>query len=177
MIRRARKQSPGAVVAVCGCYPQTHPEDVKGLDVDLIAGTGDRMRFQLTHPSSTFSMARVRADRPPAGRTSKVRRRRASSRSITRRHHGPHRWFPRRDGGGVRRHAGVHSLLRLRGDAHITDPLCSFIFLHRGSAIYFPPLPEHSANSPCRTLFSTPMIRVGRVRLWRSAPGTFDGGR
>lgn len=45
MIRRARKQSPGAVVAVCGCYPQTHSEDVKSLDVDLIAGTGDRMRF------------------------------------------------------------------------------------------------------------------------------------
>ncbi|MCI8943181.1 MAG: tRNA (N(6)-L-threonylcarbamoyladenosine(37)-C(2))-methylthiotransferase MtaB [Oscillospiraceae bacterium] len=45
MIHRARKQSPGAVVAVCGCYPQTHPEDVKGLDVDLIAGTGDRMKF------------------------------------------------------------------------------------------------------------------------------------
>ena len=45
MIRRARKQSPEAVVAVCGCYPQTHPEDVKNLDVDLIAGTGDRMKF------------------------------------------------------------------------------------------------------------------------------------
>ena len=45
MIRRARKQSPDAVVAVCGCYPQTHPEDVKGLDVDLIAGTGDRLKF------------------------------------------------------------------------------------------------------------------------------------
>ena len=45
MIRRARKLSPDAVVAVCGCYPQTHPKDVKGLDVDLIAGTGDRMKF------------------------------------------------------------------------------------------------------------------------------------
>ena len=45
MIRRARKLSPDAVVAVCGCYPQTHPEDVKGLDVDLISGTGDRMKF------------------------------------------------------------------------------------------------------------------------------------
>ena len=45
MIRRARKMSPDAIVAVCGCYPQTHPEDVKGLDVDLIAGTGDRMKF------------------------------------------------------------------------------------------------------------------------------------
>ena len=45
MIRRARKLSPDAVVAVCGCYPQTHPEDVKGLDVDLISCTGDRMKF------------------------------------------------------------------------------------------------------------------------------------
>ena len=45
MIRRARKQSPEAVVAVCGCYPQTHPGDIKDLDVDLIAGTGDRMKF------------------------------------------------------------------------------------------------------------------------------------
>lgn len=45
MIRRARKQSSDAVVAVCGCYPQTHPEDVEQMDVDLIAGTGDRMRF------------------------------------------------------------------------------------------------------------------------------------
>ena len=45
MIRRARKRSPAAVVAVCGCYTQTHPEDAAGLDVDLIAGTGDRMRF------------------------------------------------------------------------------------------------------------------------------------
>ena len=45
MIRRARKLRPNAVVAVCGCYPQTHPEEVKGLDVDLISGTGDRMKF------------------------------------------------------------------------------------------------------------------------------------
>ncbi len=45
MVRRARKNAPDAVIAVCGCYPQTHPEDVKGLDVDLIAGTGDRMKF------------------------------------------------------------------------------------------------------------------------------------
>ena len=29
MIRRVRKQHPEAVVAVCGCYPQTHPEDVQ----------------------------------------------------------------------------------------------------------------------------------------------------
>ena len=42
VIRRARKAAPDAVIAVCGCYPQTHPVDVEKLGVDLIAGTGDR---------------------------------------------------------------------------------------------------------------------------------------
>lgn len=45
MLGRARREHPQAVVAVCGCYAQTHPEDVRKLDVDLIAGTGDRMGF------------------------------------------------------------------------------------------------------------------------------------
>ena len=45
VIRRARKSSPDAVIAVCGCYPQTHPEDVERLGVDLISGTGDRTGF------------------------------------------------------------------------------------------------------------------------------------
>ena len=45
VIRRARKQAPEAVVAVCGCYPQTHPGDVEKLEVDLIGGTGDRTGF------------------------------------------------------------------------------------------------------------------------------------
>ena len=45
MIRRARKQNEKAVVAVCGCYAQTKPEEVRALDADLIAGTGDRMQF------------------------------------------------------------------------------------------------------------------------------------
>ena len=45
MIRRCRKLNPEAVVAACGCYVQTHAEEAAGLDVDLIAGTGDRMAF------------------------------------------------------------------------------------------------------------------------------------
>ncbi len=44
-VRQARKRAPGAVIALCGCYPQTHPEDIKELPVDLAAGTGDRVRF------------------------------------------------------------------------------------------------------------------------------------
>lgn len=45
MIRRAKKRNPDAVVAACGCYVQTHTEEAAGLDIDLIAGTGDRMAF------------------------------------------------------------------------------------------------------------------------------------
>ncbi len=44
-IRRARKMSPNAVVAVCGCYAQVSPEQIQKLDVDLIAGSGGRMAF------------------------------------------------------------------------------------------------------------------------------------
>ena len=45
VIRRARKERPDAVVAVCGCYSQTHPEDMEQLSVDLVSGTGDRLGF------------------------------------------------------------------------------------------------------------------------------------
>ena len=45
VIRRARKAAPDAVIAVCGCYSQTHPDDVEKLGVDLISGTGDRTGF------------------------------------------------------------------------------------------------------------------------------------
>ncbi len=38
MIRQARKRSPHAVVAVCGCYAQTDPEAVEALGVDLVMG-------------------------------------------------------------------------------------------------------------------------------------------
>ncbi|MCF2663528.1 tRNA (N(6)-L-threonylcarbamoyladenosine(37)-C(2))-methylthiotransferase MtaB [Oscillibacter valericigenes] len=45
MLHRVRREHPAAVAALCGCYPQTHVEDVRKLDVDLIAGTGDRVGF------------------------------------------------------------------------------------------------------------------------------------
>ena len=44
-IRRAKKQSPAAVVAVCGCYGQTDPEAVAALGVDLVSGSAGRMAF------------------------------------------------------------------------------------------------------------------------------------
>lgn len=45
LIRRCRKLNPAAVVAACGCYVQTHAAEAASLDIDLIAGTGDRMAF------------------------------------------------------------------------------------------------------------------------------------
>ena len=45
IIRRARKNAPTAVVAVCGCYAQTEPETVAALEVDLVSGSAGRMDF------------------------------------------------------------------------------------------------------------------------------------
>ena len=45
VIHRVKKQHPDAVVAVCGCYSQTHADDVRALEVDLLSGTGDRQGF------------------------------------------------------------------------------------------------------------------------------------
>lgn len=44
-VRRARKENPGAVVAVCGCFPQVSPEEAEKLGADIVAGTGDRLGF------------------------------------------------------------------------------------------------------------------------------------
>jgi len=45
VVRRARRRCPDAVVAVCGCYVQTHEEEAKTLGADLLMGTNDRMGF------------------------------------------------------------------------------------------------------------------------------------
>ena len=45
VVRRARRRSPAAVVAVCGCYVQTHAEEAQTLGADLLMGTNDRMGF------------------------------------------------------------------------------------------------------------------------------------
>ena len=45
MLRRAKARNPAAVIAACGCYAQTHPDDVSALGVDVLAGTNDRGGF------------------------------------------------------------------------------------------------------------------------------------
>lgn len=45
MLRRAKSRNPDAVIAACGCYAQTHPDEVTALEIDVLAGTNDRMGF------------------------------------------------------------------------------------------------------------------------------------
>ena len=45
MIRRCRREHPGAVIGVCGCYTQHDPEAVRALGVDVLGGSGGRQVF------------------------------------------------------------------------------------------------------------------------------------
>lgn len=45
LIRRLRRDQPGALLCVCGCFPQTHPGQAEELGADLVCGTGERARF------------------------------------------------------------------------------------------------------------------------------------
>ena len=63
-IRRAKKRNPAAVVAVCGCYAQTAPEDVAALGVDLVSGTGDRLGF-LNEVERLSGLVRAEAELVP----------------------------------------------------------------------------------------------------------------
>ena len=58
VVRRARRRCPDAVVAVCGCYVQTHEEEAKTLNADLLMGTNDRMGF-------LDALERIVAERQP----------------------------------------------------------------------------------------------------------------
>jgi threonylcarbamoyladenosine tRNA methylthiotransferase MtaB len=44
-VRRLQKLEPDAVVAVCGCFSQVSPEEVRDLGADLVFGSGDRHLF------------------------------------------------------------------------------------------------------------------------------------
>ena len=44
-IRRMQNDHPGALTAVCGCFSQLSPEDVKGLGADIVYGSGDKLQF------------------------------------------------------------------------------------------------------------------------------------
>ena len=65
VIHGVQRKHPGAVVAVCGCYAQTHVDDVRKLGVDLIAGTGDRTGFLRLLEETAAEKRRIEAiDQP-----------------------------------------------------------------------------------------------------------------
>ena len=45
VIRRCRRDNPGAVIGVCGCYPQHAAESLKELGIDVIGGSARREDF------------------------------------------------------------------------------------------------------------------------------------
>lgn len=45
VIRRCRRLNPEAIVAVCGCYAQVNPADIRALGVDVLGGSGQRQEF------------------------------------------------------------------------------------------------------------------------------------
>ena len=45
VIRRCRRENPGAVIGVCGCYPQHDAKALESLGVDVIGGSGQREAF------------------------------------------------------------------------------------------------------------------------------------
>ena len=61
MIRRCRRDNPGAVIGVCGCYPQHAAEAVRELGVDVIGGSGSRQEF-------IDNLLKAVSDLPPGGK-------------------------------------------------------------------------------------------------------------
>lgn len=44
-VRKAKRDNPDAVVAVCGCFSQVSPEEVRDLGADMVCGSGQRNKF------------------------------------------------------------------------------------------------------------------------------------
>jgi len=44
-IRKLKSENPEAILAVCGCYSQTSPEDAEELGADIVYGSGDRRKM------------------------------------------------------------------------------------------------------------------------------------
>ena len=45
IVRRLRRTRPEALVALCGCYAQTHQEEARTLGADLLGGSGTGLAF------------------------------------------------------------------------------------------------------------------------------------
>jgi len=64
-IRKSKKNNPGAIVAVVGCYSQVSPEEVETIEgVDVIIGTSDRNRIVELCEEAERTKRRINIVRP-----------------------------------------------------------------------------------------------------------------
>jgi threonylcarbamoyladenosine tRNA methylthiotransferase MtaB len=66
-IRRLKKLEPEAISAVCGCFSQVSPEEINALEVDLVSGSGDRLKFVDELERAYADKAEKRANQLPSG--------------------------------------------------------------------------------------------------------------
>ena len=63
VIRRCRRDNPGAVIGVCGCYPQHAAKALEDLGADVIGGSGNRAAFvQMLLDAAQNKQHRVEVD-------------------------------------------------------------------------------------------------------------------
>ncbi len=73
VIRRLRREHPGALIAVCGCYSQHAAQSVAALGADVVAGSADRAAFvQMIVSAARERAQRVCVDDPRTRRTFEV---------------------------------------------------------------------------------------------------------
>ena len=66
VIHGVQRKHPGAVVAVCGCYPQTHADDVRKLGVLSAFWKRPRGRSGRSRPSTSLLSGGCSRSCPPA---------------------------------------------------------------------------------------------------------------
>jgi threonylcarbamoyladenosine tRNA methylthiotransferase MtaB len=76
--RRLLSQNPGAVLALCGCWPQAEPEEAIDSGAVIVSGSGDRMKFidrlegLMTRGGNADNEAEVYIDKPKDRRVFEV---------------------------------------------------------------------------------------------------------
>ena len=63
-VRRMQSEHPGAVTAVCGCFSQLSPEEVRALGADIVYGSGDKLKLIEDMEKLSLSRGKVCVDDP-----------------------------------------------------------------------------------------------------------------